>query len=155
MFHHQSLYFVSEKIWIKLISRYYNNPLTGHFDIKKTCKLLAHKFYWQTFHHDIKAYVKCCDVCLASNAIWHKPYSNLQSLPVPTHRWKDFSINFVTRFRISTNWKGESYNSIWVIIDSLTKIVHYEPIEITIDTPGLAKIIINVVLQEYSLFNLM
>ena len=38
---------------------------------------------------------------------------------------------------ISTDWKGDSYNSILVIIDWLTKIVHYEPVKVTINAPQL------------------
>ena len=39
---------------------------------------------------------------------------------------------------ISTDWKGESYNSILVIVDRLTQMVYYEPVKITIDALGLA-----------------
>ena len=39
---------------------------------------------------------------------------------------------------ISIDWKGESYDFILVIIDWLTKMVHYEPIKVTIDASKLA-----------------
>ena len=75
--HHQGLSSVPKAIWKKLISRHHNNPLAGHFGIEKTCKLLAQKYYWPTLRHDVEAYVKGCDVCLASKAVRHKPYGNL------------------------------------------------------------------------------
>ena len=84
--HHQGLPFVSETIRTELISRHHDNPLAGHFGIEKTCKLLAQKYFWPSLRHDVKAYVKGCDVCLALKAVRHKPYGDLQSLPVPTHR---------------------------------------------------------------------
>lgn len=34
--YYQSLLYVSKVIYIKLISRYYDNPLADHFGIKKT-----------------------------------------------------------------------------------------------------------------------
>ena len=43
-------------------------------------------------------------------------------------------MNFVTGLLISTNCKEDSYNFILVIVDRLTKMVHYEPVKITIDT---------------------
>ena len=54
-------------------------------------------------HENIEAYIKGCDVCFASNAIWPKPYRKLQSLLVLTHRWKNLSIDFVMGLPISTN----------------------------------------------------
>ena len=57
------------------------------------------------------------DVCLASKAIRHKPYGDLQSLLVSTHQWKNFSIDLVTCLPLSSDWKGDSYNSILVIVD--------------------------------------
>ena len=77
MLHHQSLYFVPEAIRRELISQHYDNPLAGHFGIEKTRELLAKKYYWLTLRHNGEAYVKGCDVCLASKAVRHKPYGDL------------------------------------------------------------------------------
>ena len=62
-------------------------------------------------------------------------------------------IDFITRLPISTNWIGDSYNSILVIVDQLTKMVHYEPVKVTIDALGLAKVILDVVVWHHGLFN--
>ena len=81
----------------------------------------------------------------------HKPYDDLQSLPIPTHQWKDLSTDFVTGLPVSTNWKGETYDSVLVIIDRLTKMVHYEPVKVTIDALGIAEVIIDVVVRHHDL----
>ena len=143
--HHQGLPYVPEIIRMELISRHHDDPLAGHFGIDKTRELIARKYHWPTLRRDVEGYVKGCDVCLASKAVRHKPYGDLQSLPIPTHRWKDLSMDFVTGLSISTDWKGDSYNSILVIVDRLTKMVHYEPVKVTIDAPGLAEVILDVV----------
>ena len=49
------------------------------------------------------------------------------------------------------DWKGDSYNLILVIVDRLTKMVYYKPIKITINAPGLAEIIIDVVVRHHNL----
>ena len=140
-----------EIIWTELISQHHDNSLAGHFGINKTRELIGRKYYWLSLRKDVEAYVKGCNICLASKAVRHKPYSNLQALPVPNHRWKDLSMHFVTRLPVSTNWKGESYNSILVIVDRLTKMVHYELVKVTIDAPGLAEVIFDVVVQHHGL----
>ena len=151
MLHHQGLSYVPEIIRTELISRHHNNPLADHFGIEKTRELIARKYYWPTLRRDVEDYVKGCDVCLASKTVRHKPYGDLQSLPIPTHRWKDLSMDFVTGLPISTDWKGDSYDSILVIVDRLTKMVHYKSVKVTINAPGLAEVIINVVVQHHGL----
>ena len=145
MLHYQSLSFVPKAIWTELISHHHNDFLASHFGIKKTYRLLAQKYYWPTLCHDVKAYVKDCDVCLASKTVQYKPYNDFQSLPVPIHQCKDLSIDFVTRLPVSNNWKKNSYDSILVIVNQLMKIKHYEPVKITIDKPKLTKGIIDMV----------
>ena len=101
--HHQGLSYIPEIIRPKLISRDHDDALAGYFRIEKTQKLFFQKYYWLTLRCDVKDYVMGCKVCLALKTVRHKPYDDLQSLPVPTHCWKDLSIDFVTDLPILTN----------------------------------------------------
>jgi transposase InsO family protein len=49
----------------------------------------------------------------------------LQSLPIPTWKWEDISIDFIVGMPKTT--KGFDY--VWVIIDRLTKIAHFLPVK--------------------------
>ena len=120
--HHQGLPFVPEVIRTELISWHHDDPLAGHFGIDKTRELIGRKYYWPSLRKDVEAYVKGCDVCLALKAVRHKPYGDLQALPVPTYQWKN-----------------------------LTKMVYYEPVKVTIDAPGLVKVIFNMVVWHHGL----
>ena len=151
--YHQRLPFIPETIRTEIISWHHDDPLARHFGIDKTKDLVGRKYYWPSLRKDIEAYVKGCDVCLGSKAVRHKPYGDLQSLPVPTHRWKDLSMDFVTGLPISTDWKGDSYDSILVIVDWLTKMVHYEPVKVTINASGLAEVILDMVVWYHGLPN--
>ncbi len=92
-------------------------------------------------------------MCLASKSVRYKPYGDLQSLPVPTHRWKDLSIDFVIGLPISTNWKGKTYDSILVIVDRLSKMIYYELVKVTINASALAEVIIEAVVRYHGLPN--
>ncbi len=63
-------------------------------------------------------------------------------------------MEFVTSLFISANWKDDNYNSILVIIDQFTKMVYYKPVKVTIDIPGLAKVVINVVMHHHKVLKL-
>jgi hypothetical protein len=49
----------------------------------------------------------------------------LQSLPIPTWKWEDISMDFIVG--LPRTVKG--YDSIWVIVDRLTKIAHFLPVK--------------------------
>ena len=84
----------------------------------------------------------------------YKPCIDLLSLLVSIHHWKDISIDFIIELPISTNWKTDNYDSILVIIDWLTKMIHYEPVKIIIDTLNLMEVTLDIIVQHHGLFNL-
>ena len=137
-----------------MINCHHNDLFAEHFDIDKTRELVSRKYYWPNLKKDVESYVRGWDVCLTSKAVPHKPYGDLQSLPILTHQWKNLSIDFVTGLSLSVDWKGNSYNSILVIVDRLTKMVHYKPVKVTIDTPGLAEVILDMVVWYHGLLDL-
>ena len=60
-------------------------------------------------------------------------------------------MDFFTGLPVSTDWKWDSYDSILVIVDQLTKMVHYKPVKVIIDAPGLVEVIIIVEVKHYGL----
>lgn len=52
---------------------------------------------------------------------------------------------------ILVNWKNNSYNTILVIIEYLTKILYYKSVITTIDVTNLVKLIINIVIRHHGL----
>ena len=150
---YQGLPYVPETIHSKVISCHRDDLLAGHFGIDKTRELVGRKYYWPSLRRDVGSYVQGCDICPALKAVRHKPYSNLQSLPVPTHWWKNFSMDFVIGLPLSSDWKNNNYNLILVIVDQLTKMVYYEPVKVSIDALGLAEVIIDVVIWHHGLLN--
>ena len=60
-------------------------------------------------------------------------------------------MDFVTGLPLFADWKDDSYDLILVIVDRLTKMVHYEPVKVTIDAPGLAEVIIDMVVRHHGL----
>ena len=99
----QGFPYVPKVICSELISRHHDNLLASHFGIEKMQELIARKYYWPMLQRDVEAYVKGYDVYLAIKVVCHKPYIDLQSLFVSTHRWKDLSMDFVTSLLISAN----------------------------------------------------
>ena len=147
------LSYVLEIICSEVISRHYNDLLAWHFGIDKRKELVGRKYYWPSLKKDVKAYIQECDICLASKAVRHKLYRDLQSLFVPTHQWKNLSMDFVIGLPLSADWKGDSYNFILVNVNRLIKMVYYKLVKVTINALGLAEVIIDMVVQNHGLSN--
>ena len=62
-------------------------------------------------------------------------------------------MNFVMGLSFSADWKGDSYDLIFVIVNSLTNMVYYKPVKVIIDTLKLAKAIPDMVIQYYGLLD--
>ena len=60
-------------------------------------------------------------------------------------------MDFVTGLRILTNCKEESYYSILVIINWLTKMLYYKLVKVTINAPGLAEVILVKIVWHHGL----
>jgi hypothetical protein len=70
-------------------------------------------------------YVEKCDTCRRVKAVHMKTARPLQSLPIPTWKWEDISMNFV----VGLPKTSKGYDSIWVIVDRLTKTSHFLPVK--------------------------
>ena len=110
-----------------------------------------YKFVVQKYY--IKDYIKEYNVYFVLKTVQHKLYSNLLFLLIFTFCWKDLLINFVNRLPILTDEKKNSYNSIFIIINWITKMVYYKPVNVTINTLNWAKDIINMIIRYHSLLN--
>jgi hypothetical protein len=72
---------------------------------------------------EIARYVARCDTCRRVKEVHMKIAGPLQSLPIPTWKWADISMDFIVR--LPKTAKGFDY--VWVIIGRLTKIAHFLP----------------------------
>ena len=62
-------------------------------------------------------------------------------------------MDFVTGLPFSSDWKGNNCNSIFVIVNRLTKIMYYGPVKIAINALELAEVILDVVVWHHGLPN--
>jgi hypothetical protein len=66
------------------------------------------------------------------------PAGLLQPLKVPEWKWEEIGMDFIVE--LPRTQRG--YDSIWVIVDRLTKVAHFIPIKTTYTIPQLAELYI-------------
>jgi hypothetical protein len=88
---------------------------------------LKQHYCWTKMKIEIARYLARCDTCRRVKAIHMKTAGPLQSLPIPTWKWEDISMDFI----MGLHRTAKGFDSIWVIIDRLTKIAHFLPVKIS------------------------
>jgi hypothetical protein len=86
---------------------------------------LKQHYWWTKMKIEIARYVAKCDTCRRVKAIHMKAVGPLQLLPIPSWKWEDISMDFI----VGLPKTSKGFDSIWVIIDRLTKTTHFLPVK--------------------------
>nr|GEU93924.1 putative reverse transcriptase domain-containing protein [Tanacetum cinerariifolium] len=81
-------------------------------------------YWWPNMKADIATYVSKCLTCAKVKAEHQKPSGLLQQLEIPVWKWERITMDFITRLPRTSS----GYDSIWVIVDRLTKFAHFIPV---------------------------
>jgi IS30 family transposase len=85
---------------------------------------------------DIAEYVALCDTCQRVKAEHQRPAGLLQPLQVLEWKWEDIAMDFIVGLLRTQS----GYDSIWLIVDRLTKVAHFIPVKTTYSAPQLAEL---------------
>jgi hypothetical protein len=97
---------------------------------------LKQNFWWTRMKREIAKYVSECDICQRVKASHLKTAGILQPLPIPSWKWEDISMDFIVGLP-NTSLR---LDSIWVIIDRLTKSAHFLLVHTTYNVKKYAEI---------------
>jgi hypothetical protein len=101
------------------------------------------RFWWEKMREDIAEYVARCDTCQRVKAEHQRPAGLLEPLEIPTWKWDDISMDFIVG--LPRTQKGN--DSIWVIVDRLTKVAHFLPMKTNYSVSRLAELYVYNILK--------
>ncbi|KAK1680883.1 hypothetical protein QYE76_041731 [Lolium multiflorum] len=117
----------------------HNTPYSIHPGGSKMYQDLKEIFWWHGMKRDIAFFIARCDVCQRVKAEHQRPAGLLQPLKVPVWKWAEVGMDFVTGLPRSSR----GHDSIWVIVDRLTKVAHFIPVKTTFNGRRLADLYIS------------
>jgi hypothetical protein len=85
---------------------------------------------------DIAEYVSLYDTCKRVKAEHQKPAGLLQPLKILEWKWEEIGMDFI----VGLPRTQARYDSIWVIVDRLTKVTHFIPVKTTYSGAKLAEL---------------
>jgi hypothetical protein len=132
--------------WLELIKDY---ELEVHYyhGTNKMYQYLKKNFWWTRMKCEIANYVSECDTCRRVKADHLRPTGNLQPLSIPEWKWEDICMDFI----VGLSRTSRGYNSIWVIVDRLTKSAHFIPVSTTYRANQYAKLYIQHIVRYHGI----
>jgi hypothetical protein len=74
--------------------------------------------------HEATLYVLECGTCRKIKADYMKTGGLLQPLSIPDWKWDDINMDFIVGLPLT----ARKFDSIWVLVDQLTKSAHFIPV---------------------------
>ncbi|WVZ93782.1 hypothetical protein U9M48_039737 [Paspalum notatum var. saurae] len=110
-----------------ILSEAHDTAYSIHPGSTKMYHDLKERFWWYGMKRAVAEYVAVCDTCQRVKAEHQRPAGLLQPLKIPEWKWEEISMDFIVG--LPRTQKG--YNSIWVVVDRLTKVAHFIPVNTT------------------------
>nr|GEX87649.1 putative reverse transcriptase domain-containing protein [Tanacetum cinerariifolium] len=104
-------------------------------------------YWWPNMKADIATYVGKCLTCAKVKAEHLKPSGLLQQPKIPKWKWENVTMDFVTGLPRTPS----GYDSIWVIVDRLTKSVYFLPKKKTDSIEKLAELYLKEIVCKHGM----
>jgi hypothetical protein len=126
-----------------ILDEAHKSKLSIHPGMTKMYQDLRHIFWWPGMKKHVAKYVSSCLTCQKAKVEHQKPAGLLQSLSVPQWKWDSISMDFV----VALPKTQRKFDSIWVIVDRLTKSAHFIPVRTNYNVSKLAEIYVGEIVR--------
>ncbi|GJU38438.1 putative reverse transcriptase domain-containing protein, partial [Tanacetum coccineum] len=104
-------------------------------------------YWWPNMKADIATYVSKCLTCAKVKAEHQRPSGLLVQPDIPQWKWDNITMDFVTKLPKSS----QGYDTIWVIVDRLTKSAIFVPMRETDPLEKLARMYLKEVVTRHGI----
>ncbi|WVZ53759.1 hypothetical protein U9M48_004660 [Paspalum notatum var. saurae] len=108
-----------------ILSEAHDSAYSIHPGSTKMYHDLKTRFWWYGMKRDVAEYVALCDTCQRVKAEHQRPAGLLQPLRIPEWKWEEISMDFI----VGLPRTQSGFDSIWVIVDRLSKVAHFIPVK--------------------------
>ncbi|GKD08359.1 putative reverse transcriptase domain-containing protein, partial [Tanacetum coccineum] len=121
-------------------SRYLINP-----EADKMYHDLRDVYWWPGIKKDIVVYVSKCLTCSKVKAKHQRPFGLMQQPKIPEWKWEGIVMDFILKLLRTIS----GHDSIWVILDRLTRFAHFLAIREDYSMDKFMRLYINEVVTRY------
>ena len=122
--------------------------MAGHFGRDKTIAILREHYFWPQMSQDVKNFVQNCQVCQVAKGFSHNT-GLYQPLPIPSKPSEDKTMDFV----LGLLRKKRSNDLLFLVVDRVSKIVHFISCYKSLDVVHIANLFFTEVVRLHGLPN--
>ena len=108
---------------------------------------LKMSFWWSGMKRDVSEFVTKCLVCQRVKAEHQVPSGLLQPIRIPEWKWDRITMDFVVGLPVT----GRKHDSVWVVVDRLTKSAHFLPVRTDYSLDKLAELYIKEIVRLHGI----
>jgi transposase InsO family protein len=120
--------------------------VAGHFGVDRTYESIRKDFNWKNLKKDVKEFIAACSVCQKTKSSRQQQFGLLMPLPVAKGPWQSISLDYIVKLPLSCG-----FDSILVVVDRFTKMVHLIPCVESIDAVSTAELLLKNVFKLHGL----
>lgn len=119
----------------RIVKAHHDSAVVGHPGRWKTLELVARNYWWPGMTKFVAAYVAGCDMCNRTKIFPAKPVGTLMPNRVPSRRWQVVTCDLIVGLP-----ESQGYDSIFLVIDRLSKRAHVMPTTSEVTSAGIARL---------------
>ncbi|KAL5760844.1 hypothetical protein ACOSQ2_019682 [Xanthoceras sorbifolium] len=132
-----------ENLKKSIVDEAHSGSFAMHPGSTKMYQDLKTHYWWSGMKRDISDYVSRCLVCQRVKAEHQVPSGLLQPIAIPEWKWDRITMDFVAGLPLTRS----KHDSIWVIVDRLTKSTHFLPVRTDYSLDKLAELYIREIVR--------
>ncbi|GJY82065.1 putative reverse transcriptase domain-containing protein [Tanacetum coccineum] len=148
----ESIYFI-DSIWVPLVGgvrtiimdEAHKTRYSVHPGADKMYHDLRDMYWWSGMKKDIATYVSKCLTCSKVKAEHQRPSGLLQQPEITEWKWDNITMDFITKLPRSKS----GHDTIWVVVDRLTKSAHFLEIREDYSMEKLARLYIDEIVARH------
>ncbi|KAD7478106.1 hypothetical protein E3N88_01242 [Mikania micrantha] len=129
----------------RILDEAHKSRYSIHPGATKMYQDLRKDYWWPGMKFNVMQYVNKCLTCAQVKAEHQKPYGYVQPLEVPEWKWEHITMDFITKLPLT----AKRHDTIWVIVDRLTKSAHFLPIRETYTSEKLSELFVKEIITRH------
>jgi hypothetical protein len=123
----------NDELRMLILSEAHRAVYMAHLRVTKRRADLKPLFFWKIMKADIVNYVARCLECQLGKAEYRHPTGLLQPHAIPESKWEVTSMDFIVGLPLT----ARRDDSIFIVVDTLTKSAHSIPVRTTYQAPDM------------------